>query len=80
MEKQTYNAKEALDSDAVAQLVQAANQFDSVVLLNKGDKTANAKSIMGMMSLNVKAGESVTVSADGTDANKVLPALEDFFK
>lgn len=36
------------------------------------EKKVNAKSIMGMMSLGIAEGESVTIIADGADEEKAV--------
>lgn len=41
-------------------------------------KKVNAKSIMGMMSLALVSGSSVTIDADGDDEVKAANAIEDF--
>ena len=51
----------------MAMLVQVASQHESSVYIMSEGRKVNAKSIMGMMSLALDTGESVTVSADGKD-------------
>ena len=38
----------------------------------------NAKSIMGMMSLALNSGESVTVVADGKDEQEAMQSIEEY--
>ncbi len=38
----------------------------------------NAKSIMGMMTLGLNAGESVVVSAEGTDEQAAIENIEKY--
>ena len=45
----------------IANLVQVANRYESKIYLEHGDSRVNAKSIMGMMSLNLIGGEEITV-------------------
>ena len=59
-----------LEARPVALLVQVASQFDSSIYIEYGEKRVNAKSIMGMMTLVLAAGDSVTVTAEGTDEKK----------
>ena len=42
-----------------------AGEFTSSVTIAKGDKSADAKRIFGVMGLGVKTGEEVTITADG---------------
>ena len=56
--------------------VQKANEFDSSIWLESGSRKMNAKSLLGIMSLGVVTGITVTLSAMGTDAEATLNALE----
>ena len=51
----------------IANLVQVANRYESKIYLEHGDSRVNAKSIMGMMSLNLIGGEEITVVTEGED-------------
>ena len=64
-----------LEARPVALLVQVASQYDSSIYLEYNEKRVNAKSIMGMMTLVLTAGDSVTVSADGSDENDAVDAI-----
>ena len=50
----------------------------STVYLQVGTRKVNAKSIMGMMSLGLDAGEKVTVIVDGTDEKEALADIEKY--
>ncbi len=67
-----------LEARPVAVLVQIASQFESSVYINAGTKKVNAKSIMGMMSLGLASGESVTVVAEGKDEEAAVAEVEKF--
>ena len=67
-----------LEARPVAVLVQKASMFDSKIYIEAEGKKVNAKSIMGMMSLGLNAGEEVTVIAEGTDENAAVDSLEDY--
>lgn len=62
----------------VAVLVQIASQFESRVHLVSGDKRINAKSIMGMMSLDLATGEKITVVADGADEAQAVEKIAEY--
>ena len=55
--------------------VQKANEFDSSIWLESGSRKMNAKSLLGIMSLGVVTGITVTLSAMGTDAEAAVNAL-----
>mgnify|MGYP002604899793 CR=1 FL=1 len=62
----------------IAELVQVACQFSSSLYLVRGNHRINAKSIMGMMSLVLTNGATVTINAEGTDEVEAVNALERF--
>ena len=74
----TIQLPSGLEARPVALLVQVASQFSSEIRIETGDKTVNAKSIMGMMTLGLYAGETVTVSANGEDEEEALANIEKF--
>ena len=53
--------EKGLDGRPIALLVQEASQYASKVYIKVEDKSINAKSIMGMMSLSLSEGEEVTI-------------------
>ncbi|MBQ1172431.1 MAG: HPr family phosphocarrier protein [Lachnospiraceae bacterium] len=67
-----------LEARPVAVLVQKASMFDSKIYIEAEGKKVNAKSIMGMMSLGLNAGEEVTVIAEGEDESAAVDSLEDY--
>lgn len=67
-----------LEARPVALLVQVASQYESSIYVECEDKKVNAKSIMGMMSLGLAAGEEVTVSADGSDEELAMENIEKY--
>lgn len=67
-----------LEARPVAMLVQVASQYDSTIYIEAEGKRVNAKSIMGMMSLGMASGETVTVSADGEDEAAAIEGIEKF--
>lgn len=56
--------------------VQKANEFESTIYLESGNRKMNAKSLLGIMSLGVVTGSTVTLSAYGPDAEAAVAALE----
>lgn len=65
-----------IDEKPVALLIQTANRYDSRILIESGEKTVNAKSIMGMMTLVLSAGESIIVRAEGQDEADAIAGME----
>jgi len=58
-------------------LVQTAAQFRSQIQLQYGEKTANAKSIVGVLKLGAVLGGTITLRAEGEDAEEALKVLID---
>lgn len=66
------------DARPIAMLVQVASQYDSTIYLEMAGKKVNAKSIMGMMSLSLKKGDSINVLADGSDEAAAIEGIEKY--
>ena len=64
-----------LEARPIALLVQVASQYESSIYIQSGDKRVNAKSIMGMMTLVLSAGDKVIVSADGSDEDRAIEGI-----
>ncbi len=56
--------------------VQKANEFESSIWLECDNRKMNAKSLLGIMSLSVVTGATVTIYATGSDAEAAVNALE----
>ena len=56
--------------------VQKANEFESTIQLESGNRRMNAKSLLGIMSLSIVTGATVTLYAEGSDKEDALNALE----
>ncbi len=56
--------------------VQKANEYDCSILLESDNRKMNAKSLLGIMSLGIKTGDEITLSATGMDAEAAVNALE----
>ncbi|MCH5267625.1 MAG: HPr family phosphocarrier protein [Lachnospiraceae bacterium] len=70
--------KSGLEARPVAVLVQVASQYTSKIYVECENKKVNAKSIMGMMTLGLSAGEEVIVSADGEDETNAMEEIEKY--
>lgn len=74
----TINIPTDMEARPVALLVQVASQFESNIYVEVEDKKVNAKSIMGMMTLGLDAGEEITLSANGDDENAAMESIEQY--
>ncbi len=55
--------------------VKKASEFESEILVTHGDRTANAKSILNVLTLGAHQGAEITIDANGPDADEALSAL-----
>ena len=56
---------------------QKANSFVSSIWIEKSDKRANAKSLLGVLSLGIIKGDTITLLADGDDEQAAVDGLVD---
>ena len=70
-----FQCEEALHMKAVAVLIQKASTYKSSVWLAKGERRANAKSLLGVMSLGIENEMELQVTAEGNDEAEALAAV-----
>ena len=76
--KITIKLPSGLEARPVALLVQVASQFESSVPVACEDKKVNAKSIMGMMTLGLSAGEEIEIIVEGADEATAMEQIEKY--
>ena len=57
--------------------IQKANEFKSSIWVEKEERRVNAKSLLGVLSLGIVKGTSITLIADGSDEKEAVAALVD---
>lgn len=62
-------------NSAITQFIQRANSFSSRITVSFGENNVNAKSLLGLLSMELQQGSELTISADGKDAAEALAAL-----
>ena len=55
--------------------IQKANSYKSSIWVEKDDRRVNAKSLLGVLSLGIVKGMSITIIADGTDEAEAIEGL-----
>ena len=55
--------------------IQKANSFKSSIWIEKDDRKVNAKSLLGVLSLGIAKGMTVTLIADGQDEGRAIDGL-----
>ena len=74
----TIQIPSGLEARPVALLAQVASQYESEIYVESEARRVNAKSIMGMMTLGLNAGESITVTANGGDEKEAIDNIEKY--
>lgn len=82
MKSFTYTISDSLGIHArpAGQIVSEAKKFSSTITIDTGEKQANATKLMAIMTLGVKCGQSVTVSADGADEDAAIECMQKYFE
>ena len=60
--------------------IQKANEFRSSIWVEKEERRANAKSLLGVLSLGIVNGMQITLVADGPDEEEAVEALTDLIE
>ncbi len=71
----TVMAAEGLHARPAAQFVKAAKAYVSDIRVIKGDREANAKSSLNLMTLGAKQNDTLTIRAEGEDEDEAVEAL-----
>ena len=72
----TVRCESGLHNRQATYFVQKANEFESSIQLESGSRRMNAKSLLGIMSLSIVTGATVTLYAEGNDEEAAVNALE----
>ncbi len=60
--------------------IQKANSYKSSIWVEKEDRRVNAKSLLGVLSLGIVKGMTVTLIADGSDEAEALAGLDELIQ
>ena len=82
MKSFTYTVQDELGLHArpAGLLVKEAKKYESECTITKDGKTKKLTQLMMLMSLGVKQGETVTVTAEGADEDTAIEGLKAFFE
>ena len=58
--------------------IQKANTYKSSIWIERDDRKMNAKSLLGVLSMGISSGTTVTLIADGPDEVEAINGLEEF--
>lgn len=71
----TLTNKRGLHARAATRLVMCCQPYAATVTVSHGSREANASNIMSLLTLAAPCGSTLTVSAEGDDADAVLDAV-----
>ncbi len=70
--------KAGLESKPAAMFIQKASNYKSSIWIEKDERKANAKSLLGLLSLSISNGTKVIIIADGEDEEVAITDLEEY--
>ena len=70
----TINNEVGLHARPATFFIQKANEFKSGIWLEKDERRVNAKSLLGVLSLGIVKGTTITLLADGADEKEAVTA------
>ncbi len=71
----TINNEVGLHARPATFFIQKANEFKSGIWVEKDERRVNAKSLLGVLSLGITKGATITLMADGVDEKEAVTAL-----
>lgn len=60
-------------------LVKLTKRFTSAISIKKGERTVKLNSLLNILSLAVKSGETISIIIDGEDETFAMAAIDSFF-
>lgn len=73
-------SEQGIHARPATELVMVANQFESDVMIESNDRSADMKSIMGLMSLGLYRGQKFSIVATGDDNAEAIDKIEALLK
>lgn len=74
------HCESGLHNKQATYFVQKANEYDCSIWVESGNRRMNAKSLLGIMSLGVVTGATVTLSADGPNEENAVAELAELLQ
>lgn len=71
----TVTNEVGLHAKPATYFIQKANEFQSGIWVEKDERRVNAKSLLGVLSLGIVQGTTVTLIADGSDEETAVKTL-----
>lgn len=75
----TILAPQGMHARPATALIKLVKGFKSDISIQKGDKMIRLNTILGLLSLNIRGGETITVTIEGEDQATAETAVNQFF-
>ena len=75
----TILAPEGMHARPATAMVKLARPFKSVIFLKTGEKGSRLNSLIGILSLGIKGGETIELEIEGVDEGEAAAAFDVFF-
>ena len=76
----TINNEVGLHARPATYFSRKANEFKSGIWVEKDERRVNAKSLLGVLSLGIVKGTTITLIADGSDEKEAVEALAELVR
>ena len=76
--KLVIKGKERVEVKNLTKFIHKASRFKSLISIEKDERKANGKSLMGLLALAVKGGDSISIIVEGEDEREAIEALAKF--
>jgi catabolite repression HPr-like protein len=76
----TFRAADGITPDLAAEIIQRASRFDAVTELELGNKRVVLGSLIGILSLELRAGARVRIIADGCDEVQAAGSIRELLE
>ncbi len=73
-----FNCEDSMHMKAIAVLIQKTSVYNSSIWLTRGERRANAKSLLGVMSLGIENGMEIEISAEGSDEDEAIEGVASY--
>lgn len=80
MKEAVVNNQVGLHARPATFFIQKANEFKSGIWVEKEERRVNAKSLLGVLSLGIVQGTTITLIADGVDQEEAVKALTELIE
>ncbi|NHA04602.1 HPr family phosphocarrier protein [Mucilaginibacter sp. HC2] len=73
-------AAEGMHARPATNLVKLSKNYSSLISIKKGERTVKLSSLMNILSLGIKGGETISIIIDGEDEASAVIAIDAFFE